>query len=32
VTSAQRLALIDLTRAVIRNALALMGISAPEAM
>jgi arginyl-tRNA synthetase len=32
VTSGQRLALIDLTRAVIRNTLALMGISAPEAM
>jgi arginyl-tRNA synthetase len=32
VTSAGRLALVDLTRSVIRNALALLGISAPEAM
>ena len=31
-TSAGRLALIDLTRSVIRSALALLGISAPEAM
>ena len=31
-TSAGRLALIDLTRSVIRNTLALLGISAPEAM
>jgi arginyl-tRNA synthetase len=31
-TSAARLALIDLTRLVIRNTLALMGISAPETM
>jgi arginyl-tRNA synthetase len=31
-TSARRLALIDLTRGVIRNTLSLMGISAPEAM
>jgi arginyl-tRNA synthetase len=32
VTSAGRLALIDLTRVVIRNTLALLGISAPESM
>jgi arginyl-tRNA synthetase len=32
VTSAGRLALVDLTRSVIRNILALLGISAPEAM
>jgi arginyl-tRNA synthetase len=32
VTSAGRLALVDLTRSVIRNALGLLGISAPEAM
>jgi arginyl-tRNA synthetase len=32
VTSAGRLALIDLTRSVIRNTLALLGISAPETM
>ncbi len=31
-TSAGRLALIDLTRVVIRNTLALLGISAPESM
>ena len=31
-TSAGRLALVDLTRSTIRNALALLGISAPEAM
>jgi arginyl-tRNA synthetase len=31
-TSARRLALIDLARSVIRNTLALLGISAPEAM
>jgi arginyl-tRNA synthetase len=32
VTSAGRLALVDLTRSVIRNTLALLGISAPETM
>ena len=32
VTSGGRLALIDLTRVVIRNTLALLGISAPESM
>ncbi len=32
VTSAGRLALVDLTRSVIRNTLALLGVSAPEAM
>lgn len=32
VTSAGRLALVDLTRSVIRNSLSLLGISAPEAM
>ena len=31
-TSAGRLALVDLTRSTIRNALALLGISAPEVM
>lgn len=32
VTSAQRLALIDVTRIALRNALGLLGISAPESM
>jgi arginyl-tRNA synthetase len=32
VTSAQRLALVDVTRLALRNALALLGISAPETM
>jgi arginyl-tRNA synthetase len=32
VTSEQRLALVDVTRLAIRNALALLGISAPEVM
>ena len=31
-TSAKRLALVDVTRIALRNALALLGISAPESM
>jgi arginyl-tRNA synthetase len=31
-TTAKRLALVDVTRLALRNALGLLGISAPEAM